>query len=98
MLVPMPMWGGGSTGAGGRIAGRARIERMSRVRWDWLGSTWLWGGLIALVSWPVGSLLPQPGLDNSFAAGLHLAARDNLQFGQDLVATYGPLGYLRYPF
>jgi hypothetical protein len=43
-------------------------------------------------------LAPQVGLDFSFAAGLHMAAHEHLRFGTQVVGTYGPLGFLRYPF
>jgi hypothetical protein len=45
----------------------------------------------------VHSLLPTTGLDPSWRAGLHVAAVEGLDFGRDLVFTYGPLGFLAYP-
>jgi len=37
------------------------------------------------------------GLDPSWIVGLHLAARDGLSFGSDILFTFGPLGYLAFP-
>jgi len=64
-----------------------------------LRSTWLLGALVFIFTWPIplATLSPQPGLDNSFVAGLHMAAYQGLHFGTQIVATYGPLGFLRYP-
>jgi hypothetical protein len=70
------------------------LERAWRV----VTSTWFLCGLLFGISWPVSSLAPQAGLDFSFAAGLHMAAHEHLHFGTQIVATYGPLGFLRYPF
>ena len=53
--------------------------------------------LAAVLSWPVVTLSPQPGLDPSWHIGLHLAAAEGIDFGPDLVFTYGPLGFLRTP-
>lgn len=38
-----------------------------------------------------------PGADAQWVAGLNLAAHQHLQFGTDVVWTYGPLGYLGIP-
>ena len=51
----------------------------------------------AILSWPVATLSPQPGLDGSWAIGLHLAASEGMDFGTDVLFTYGPLGYLKHP-
>jgi|GEM_PF-3094653 len=36
------------------------------------------------------------GPDPSMFVALHMAARDGLQFGRDVIFTYGPLGYLTF--
>lgn len=41
--------------------------------------------------------LPTAGLDPSWNAGLHMAAHDGLDFGPDVLFTYGPLGFLKVP-
>jgi hypothetical protein len=38
-----------------------------------------------------------PGLDPGWMAGLHMAAQQHLQWGRDIISTYGPLGYLGSP-
>jgi hypothetical protein len=40
---------------------------------------------------------PQPGLDPSWRIGLYIAIMKNMQFGKDIVFTYGPLGFLSQP-
>ncbi len=50
--------------------------------------------VVALVTYPV--LIPDVGWepDQSWAAALHMAHRQGLVFGRDVVFTYGPLGWL----
>jgi hypothetical protein len=49
---------------------------------------------ITLLSWHTVGLLPQGGLDASWGAGLHMAAHNGLGFGDQIIFTYGPLGFL----
>lgn len=68
---------------------------------DLRGRPWLTpllGTLVALLSWRLAFILPAPGLDPSWYAGLNLAIHDGKQFGTEIVFTYGPLGFLRRPF
>lgn len=51
--------------------------------------------VVAWLSWPSPGLQPSAGLDGSWMIGLSLAFRDGLDFGSDVVFTYGPLGFLR---
>ena len=64
------------------------------------GSGWPLISVVALVvvalSWPFRSL-PAFTMDVSWQVGLHQAAAQGLRFGQDLVFTYGPLGFLAWP-
>jgi hypothetical protein len=54
--------------------------------------------LVTLFSWPVvGNMWPRLDLDGAWEIGLRMAAHDGLQFGPDLLFTYGPLGWLREP-
>jgi len=73
----------------------------ANVAFSWIRrtiwTTWFLGLVLFVITWPVGSLAPVPGLDYSFVAGLHMAAHEHLQFGTQVVGTYGPLGFLRYP-
>jgi hypothetical protein len=60
---------------------------------------WFSAGAIALalVTWQNPPFLAETGFDPSWQAGLHLAAHERLQFGPDIVFTYGPLGFLSVP-
>jgi hypothetical protein len=53
--------------------------------------------LLALATWQVPGMVPQAGLDPSWRIALHLAAFHGLDFGRDIVFTYGPLGFLSIP-
>jgi hypothetical protein len=55
------------------------------------------GVLVWLFTWPEGNLLPIAGLDGAWQVGLHMAAADGLNYGSDVVYTYGPLGFLLFP-
>lgn len=55
-------------------------------------------GLVALFTWQVGMHAPGPGLDPSWNAGLAMAAEQGLQFGREVVFSYGPLGFLHSPY
>jgi hypothetical protein len=50
--------------------------------------------LVALFSSPLNFFAAAPDLDGSWQTGLALAAHQGLDFGRDVVFTYGPLGYL----
>jgi hypothetical protein len=65
--------------------------------WRVVTSTWFLGVGLFVITWPVASLVPETGLDFSYVAGLHMAAHEHLHFGTQIVGTYGPLGFLRYP-
>lgn len=62
-----------------------------------LTSTWALGGLVFVASWGGGAVAPYPppSIDSSAHAGLQLAAVQGLDFGSDIVFTYGPLGFLK---
>jgi hypothetical protein len=64
------------------------------------GAGWPLISVVALVvvalSWPFRSF-PTFTMDVSWQVGLHQAAAQGLRFGQDLVFTYGPLGFLAWP-
>lgn len=62
--------------------------------WLWPAPTWLLGPLVALLSWPVAMTPPGPGIDASWNAGLEMALKQGLQFGTEVVFSYGPLGFL----
>jgi len=52
------------------------------------------GLLVAILSWPVIFSGPGGGLDSSWGAGLYMAVEQGLDFGDEVVWTYGPLGFL----
>ena len=53
--------------------------------------------VIVLLSWHALALEPLPDLDNSWHAALHMALHDRITFGDHLIFTYGPLGFLSVP-
>lgn len=53
---------------------------------------------IALFTLPGLFLAVSIGLENSWQFALHRCTLSGLQYGKDIIFTYGPLGYLRYPF
>ena len=62
-----------------------------------LTSTWILGLLAAVASWNVAFAAPRAGLDASWDAALHMAAHRGMHFGSEIVFTYGPLEFLRFP-
>jgi hypothetical protein len=74
------------------------IFSRSRLR-PLLAEWWWWPVAVVLgfATWPFMSVQASPGLDPSWQIGLHLAASRGLDFGHDLVFTYGPLGFLLQP-
>ncbi len=52
--------------------------------------------LIAVVTWPAGSVTPTWGVDPSWRIALHMAVAQGVDFG-DIAFTYGPLGFLNVP-
>lgn len=58
----------------------------------------LGGAAAALLAWHIGMHSAGIGLDASWNAGLTMAVHDGLQFGREIVFSYGPLGFLQSPF
>ncbi|HTL16948.1 MAG TPA: hypothetical protein VL793_06915, partial [Patescibacteria group bacterium] len=54
--------------------------------------------LVTLVCLTVPTLAPDLGIDTSWCAVLQWAHERGLQFGKDIVFTYGPFGYLLAPY
>lgn len=52
---------------------------------------------VAILSWHYQGIQPEPGLDPSWQAALHLGLKYRMPFGSQLVFTYGPLGFLGFP-
>jgi hypothetical protein len=77
----------------------AEPSGVSRVRTAVRAGQWfvvVVGIALFVVAWPVRSSLPGIGLDGSFVTGLHLAFRDGLDYGEEIVYAYGPLGFLAF--
>lgn len=53
--------------------------------------------LVAVASWPVQTDTPGVGLDQSWDAALQMATKRHMDFGSDILFTYGPLGFLNSP-
>ena len=62
-----------------------------------LTSTPFLGLAVAILTWPIISIVPSTGVDPSWMAGLYMAHGEGLQYGRDIVFTYGPLGFLEVP-
>lgn len=54
--------------------------------------------LLAIICLPVPFVSPENDADTSLVMLLDFARRQNLQFGVDFVNTYGPLGFLIFPY
>ena len=61
------------------------------------GSSWVWGAVVLVLGWRISLAGPQAGFDPSWNAGLYMAAHEHLQFGRQIMYTYGPLGFLDFP-
>jgi hypothetical protein len=57
--------------------------------------TWALGLAVALLGWRLGMTPPAPGLDASWNAGLAIALKEGMQWGEAIVFSYGPLGFLK---
>lgn len=75
-----------------------RYDRIEDAVRGWRPSTWLLGLVVSLCGWNVGFGVPTPGLDLSWWGGLYMAAHDGMQYGTEVVFTFGPLGFLKFPF
>jgi hypothetical protein len=63
-----------------------------------LTSTWALGALVTMASWDVVFGPALSGLDPSWSAGMSMAAHFRLDFGTEVIWTYGPLGFLQLPY
>jgi hypothetical protein len=52
---------------------------------------------VGLAAWPLSTDAPAGDIDSAWEAGLHMAAADHLQQGDQLLWTHGPLGFLVSP-
>jgi hypothetical protein len=65
------------------------------LRGGWLPALLIASGIVVF-SWPY-SLAAPIGIDESWRVALHLTGPSGLHFGEDIVFTYGPLGFLSVP-
>lgn len=86
-----------------RSAGQpARAERVPFAQRTRLTAATFWVGVplaIMLLCWRGLPLTPrlQPGVVTSWGAGMHMALHYGVTFGNHLIFTYGPLGFLSAP-
>jgi hypothetical protein len=80
-----------------RVVGAGWPTRMRQRQWTEVAMWVIVPPAIVLLSWRLLPLQPQPGLDASWQAALHMALHDRITFGNDLIFTYGPLGFLSVP-
>jgi hypothetical protein len=57
----------------------------------------LLGVLICAITWPEKDLEPFEGIDGAWQVALHVAAATGLDYGREIVYTFGPLGFLQAP-
>ena len=80
----------------------ARVGTVARARallLNPLVQTTLGAVAIAWLTWPVQTVIPyETGVDPSWRAGLSMAWQQSLDYGTDIVFTYGPLGFLADPY
>jgi hypothetical protein len=55
------------------------------------------GALLCILSWDLSFIPALPGVDGSWQAGLQIATHEGLQWGPEIVHTYGPIGFLNAP-
>lgn len=58
----------------------------------------LLAGVVSVLAWPISYSPVRPTTDGSWQVALHLAAGMGLRHGVDIVWTYGPLGFLGFPY
>ncbi|MDG4759777.1 hypothetical protein [Micromonospora sp. WMMD710] len=86
---------------GSEPAGRLRVRIESAYR-DMAGrspqmAAFAWFGLTMLIAGVPSALMPTPGFDPSWQAGIGFAVSADLRFGTDIVFNYGPWGFLDWP-
>lgn len=79
------------------MSARARAEALRARARDLRVPSLLLGALVALTTWGITFNGPGGGLDSSWGAGLFMAIEQGLDFGDEVVWTYGPLGFLGRP-
>jgi hypothetical protein len=86
-----------SMARGGATRSLIRRTRSAAPSAGLLGSSWVWGAIVVVLGWRVSLAGPQAGFDPSWNTGLYMAAHEHLQFGRQIMYSYGPLGFLDFP-
>jgi len=80
-----------------RLGSRLITSHAARLGWRVVTSS----PVLGLVVWWWAQAIPDlaipGGLDGSWMAGLHVGAQQGLNWGTEVLYTYGPLGYLTVP-
>lgn len=71
----------------------AALRRLAAIDLPLLATS----ALLVALTWPIEDLEPGTGLDPSWRTALQMAVHEGLDFGRDVMFTYGPLGFLREP-
>jgi hypothetical protein len=81
-----------------RAAGTGWPVRLGQRQWVKVAMWVIVPPAIALLSWhPLGLEPLAGGVDYSWEAALHMAPHDGITFGNNMIFTYGPLGFLSVP-
>ncbi len=72
--------------------GRSLLDAGDSLPW------WPFALAVAILTWSVAIDVPAAGLDGSWNAGLSMAVEHGLHFGDQIVFSYGPLGFLQGPY
>lgn len=85
---------GHHAGGPGRTGGVSVEVRWTERGWVRRGALAGLAVVLALMTWPDVSSAVAPGLDNSYLGGLAMAQKMGLDFGSEILFTYGPLGFV----
>lgn len=85
---------GYDAGETGSTAGSTRELRWTERAWVRRTGLGALAALLAVMTWPDVSPAVGTGLDNSYLGGLAMAQKMGLDFGSEILFTYGPLGFL----
>jgi hypothetical protein len=91
-----------ATAAIAEAAAKAAIERKSRVgdvrHRGRFALAALWVVVLTAITTTAQPILPDIGIDSSWQLAIYTAFQRHLDFGTNVIWTYGPYGWLNYPF
>lgn len=73
---------------------QVRITKQTKLPKDLICALFL---VVSISTLPFAGTIPTPGIDHSWQTGLNIAFTRGMQFGKDIVFTFGPLGFLFIP-